>query len=247
MRKFLLILSIVFVFFMGWSCSKDAVSPTSDTGKGGSLARFTFIGNYLYVVDNQSVKTYNVTQASNPEIVGTTYIGWNIETIFAYGKNLFFGSQSGVYLFEIQPDGQPKYISFYPHFQSCDPVVADGQYAYSTIRSGATCRTTTPLNELHILDISDINKPKQVSVVPMTNPIGLTIDGNTLFVCDAGLRILDVSDKKAPREIKYLKDIDAVDVIGLDKQLIIIGISSVTQLDYSNLSAPRVLSVLPLK
>ena len=247
MRKFLLVLSITFIFFMGWSCSKDGVTPTSGVGQGGSLARFAFVGNYLYVVDNQSVKTYNVTQASNPELVGTTSVGWNIETIFAYGKNLFFGSQSGVYLYEIQSDGQPKFMSFYPHFQSCDPVIADGKYAYSTIRSGVACRTTKPVNELHILDISDINKPLQVSVVSMTNPIGLTIDGNTLFVCDAGLRILDVSDKKAPRELKYLKDIDAVDVIGLDKRLIIIGTSSVTQLDYSNLSAPRVLSVLPLK
>ena len=246
MRKTLLILSIIFLFFMGWSCNKDLVSP-SDTGKGGSLARFAFVGNYLYVIDNQSVKTYNVAQAVNPELVGTVYISWNIETIFAYGKNLFFGSQSGVYLYAIQSDGQPKYVSFYPHFEACDPVIADGKYAYSTIRSGAACRAAKPVNELHILDISDINKPLQVSVVPMTNPIGLTIDGNTLFVCDAGLRILDVSDKKNPREIKYLKDIDAVDVIGLDKQLIIIGKAAVTQLDYSNLAAPRVLSVLPLK
>ena len=234
-----------------WSCSGDLLSPTSstsgNTGKGGSLARFAFVGNYLYVVDDINVKTYNVSKAENPELVGTIRIGWGVETIFAYGKNLFFGSQTGVHLFEIQKDGQPKYVSFYRHFQSCDPVVSDGQYAYSTIRSGVACRTTTPINELHILDISDIQNPKQVSVVPMTNPIGLTIDGNTLFVCDAGLRILDVSDKKVPREIKYLKDIDAVDVIGLDKQLIIIGKSSVTQLDYHNLSEPRVLSVLPLK
>ena len=123
MRKSLLIISISLLFFVVWACSKDAVSPSSsaDTGKGGSLARFTFVGNYLYVVDNYNVKTYNVTQAESPELVGTTNIGWGVETIFAYGKNLFFGSQSGVYLFEIQADGQPKYISFYQHFQSCDP------------------------------------------------------------------------------------------------------------------------------
>ena len=193
MRNILTIIAIAILFFIGWSCSGDLISPaspsTSDTGKGGSLARFAIVGNFMYIINDFQVKTYNITQADNPELVGSTYVSWNVETIFAYGKNLFFGSQNGVHLFEIQKDGQPKLVSFYPHFQSCDPVVSDGKYAYSTIRSGVVCRTTTPINELHILDVSDIQNPKKMSVVPMTNPVGLTIDGNTLFVCDAGLRI----------------------------------------------------------
>ena len=81
----------------------------------------------------------------------------------------------------------------------------------------------------------------------MTYPIGLALDGNTLFVCDAGLRILDVSNKKSPRELAYLKDIDAKDVIHLDKHLLIIGENKLTQLNYQDLANPRIVSVLTLK
>ena len=82
----------------------------------------------------------------------------------------------------------------------------------------------------------------------MTFPIGLGIDGNFLFVCDKeGLRILNIADKKSPFQINYLKNIDAVDVIVLDKHLLIIGKEKLTQLDYRDISNPKIISTLSLK
>lgn len=254
MRKYLFFIVLASILSIGWACSVDGgiipttSSNTSNTGKGGSLARFAIVGNFLYVVSDWDMKTYNIATPNNPQFVATMYVGRNIETMFAYGKNLFLGSRNGVYLYEIQNNGSIIQKSFYQHFNACDPVVADGQYAYSTIRSGRDCRTGDTINELQILDVSNINSPKLVSTVKMTFPIGLGIDGNFLFVCDKeGLRILNIADKKSPFQIHYLKNIDAVDVIVLDKHLLIIGKEKLTQLDYQDISNPKIISTLSLK
>ena len=250
MRKYAFFIALSSLLTISWACSKDAgVSPTTtDTGKGGSLARFAIVGNFMYAVSDWELKIYNITTPNAPQFVATQQVGWSIETMFAYGRNLFLGSRNGVYLYEIQSDGSVVRKSFYPHFNSCDPVVAEGQFAYSTIRSGVECRTRDTINQLEILDVSDISKPKSLSIVKMTFPIGLGIDGDYLFVCDKeGLRILNVADRKNPKEIHYLKGIDAVDVIVLDKNLLIIGKEKLTQISYKNIANPMVISTLNLK
>jgi LVIVD repeat len=250
MRKYQLIIVLALMLLVGWACSKDAgVSPTTtDTGKGGSLARFAIVGNFMYAVSDWELKIYNISTPSAPQFVATQRVGWSIETMFAYGKNLFLGARNGIYLYEIQSDGSVVQKSFYRHFNTCDPVVAEGQFAYSTIRSGVACRALDTLNQLEILDVSDINNPKSLSVVKMTFPIGLGIDGDNLFVCDKeGLRILNVADRKNPKEIHYMKGIDAIDVIVLDKHLLIIGKEKLTQISYKNIANPTVVSTLDLK
>lgn len=250
MRKYLYIIVLVLGLGAYWSCSKEgALSPTSSgTGKSGSLARFAIVGNYMYAVSDFDMRIYDVSNSNAPQILHSVQIGWGVETIFAMGNYLFLGSQSGVYLYEIQADGNINFKSFYSHFQSCDPVVAEGQYAYSTVRSGAACRVRDTMNELHIIDISNVQKPKQVSVFRMTFPIGLGINGNHLFVCDTeGVRVLDVTYKATPIQINYIKNIDAVDVIVLGTHLLVIGKEKLTQLDCSNVRAPIVISKLNLR
>ncbi len=250
MRKYLYFIVLILGFSIYLACSKDgALSPTSSgTGKSGSLARFAIVGNYMYTVSDYDMRIYDVSNSNAPQIRHTVSIGWGVETLFAMGNYLFLGSQRGVYLYEIKGDGNITYKSFYSHFQSCDPVVAEGQYAYSTIRSGSSCRVRDTINELHIIDISDVNNPKRVSVFRMTFPIGLGINGNHLFVCDKeGVRVLDVTNKNTPIQVNYIKNIDAVDVIVLGTHLLVIGKEKLTQLDCSDVNAPVVISTLNLR
>ena len=249
MRKYVIISILAAFLSLWWSCSKDgSVSPSSnDTGKGGSLARFAIVGNFLYVLSDLDMKIYNITTPNNPQFVDRQYIGWQIETLFAYDKNLFIGAGSGVYMYQIQGDGRIISKGFYQHFKACDPVVADANYAYSTIRSGRDCRSGDSINELQILDVSNINQPKWVSTVKMTFPIGVGLDGDNLFVCDKeGLRILNVADRKNPIQRQYIKNIDAIDVIVLDKHLLIIGKEKLTQIDYKDINNPKIVSILNL-
>jgi len=57
----------------------------------------------------------------------------------------------------------------------------------------------------------------------MENPKGLDINNDTLFVCDNGLKLLDVKQKNAPYELSYLPQIQAEDVIYHSGRLMVIG------------------------
>lgn len=142
---------------------------------------------------------------------------------------------------------RPAYVSKYQHISSCDPVVAQGQYAYATLSSSSSCRWGT--NQLDVIDIIDIKNPKVVRSIQLTNPKGLGIDGTTLFVGegDYGLRVFDVTNPVFPKEITYLKDVKTYDVIPAQKVLIVTGRDGIYQYSYQNPADLKLLSQLPIQ
>ena len=110
------------------------------------------------------------------------------------------------------------------------------KYAYVTLRSGTECQGFT--NQLEVIDIEIISSPSLVKVYPMTNPHGLGVDGNLLFICDGsdGLKIYDAADVNTigDKLIKHYRDINALDVIPFNDVLIMIGEDGLFQYDYSN-------------
>lgn len=176
-------------------CSKDGSSSEATfdgTGLSGSTAKFTISGNTLYTVDNQSLHIFDISQGNTPNKTGNFEIGRNVETIFSLGNRLFIGSQGMVYLVDISNPLSPSMLGSVSHFTSCDPVVSDGQYAYSTIRSGTGCRFG--INSLDILNIDDERNPFILKSYMMQNPKGLAVNGNWLFVCDNGIKMYDKTD-----------------------------------------------------
>lgn len=222
MKKYIhYIVLLVLILLMG--CYKDAnIAPSEDIGtsQGGSTAKFTVSGNYLYIIDDFSLSAYDISSES--EIVFKSNIGLpanQLETIFPYGSYLYIGTTTGVLIVDISTPSSPRYLSEYQHIVSCDPVVTDGTYAYVTLRSGNTCGQNS--DELQIIDFSDINNPLLVSTYSLTSPKGLAVNGNTLFVCDDGIRILDVSDKNNVSQLNHVSGIPANDVIFYNNQLLV--------------------------
>lgn len=230
----------------------DAVSAPkgngSNVGVGGSMARFTLWGNYLYTVDNSSLKLFDVSNTSNPVYQKDIPISWNIETIFPYENKLFIGSQTGMYVFSIINPANPEFISEFRHASSCDPVVVEGNYAYVTLRGGNLCGAIE--SQLNVIDISVIEDPKFVKAYSMTEPYGLGIDNDVLFVCDgsAGLKVYDATDKLAiaDNQIAVYPDVNAFDVIPLGDVLIMIGVDGLYQYNYADLENITQLSHIPI-
>jgi hypothetical protein len=238
------------------NCQNDAslgetkVPTASDTGVGGSLARFTAVGNYLYVVDNTNLQMFDISQSDNPTFIKTVNVGRGIETIYPFGGKLFIGSQEGLYIYNINSDGTPSYISAYQHFTSCDPVATDGQFAYVTLRSQTDCNFGNGVDLLEILDVSDLNNPNLIASYEMESPLGVGVDGTTLFVCEVknGLKIFDVTRKEDIQTIKHFENIEARDVIVLeDKTVLVLTPDMIYQLDYSDLTNIKVLSSLAIE
>lgn len=230
----------------------DAMNSSSggdgSVGVGGSMARFTLSGNYLYAVDNSSLKLFNISTVSNPEYEKNIPIGWNIETVFPYENKLFIGSQTGMYIFSIVNPANPEFISEFRHANACDPVVVEGQYAYVTLRGGNLCGAIE--SQLDVIDISDIENPTLLKTYSMDEPYGLGIDNDVLFVCDgeSGLKIYDATDKLkiGSNQLAAYPDVNAFDVIPLGNVLIMIGVDGLYQYDYADIENIKQLSHIPI-
>lgn len=222
----------------------------STSGVGGSMARFTLINNYLYIVDSYTLQAYNVSTAAEPALASSQSIGWDIETIFPFQGYLMVGAQSGMYIYNTQSNpAQPSYTATYSHIRSCDPVVAEGNRAYVTLRSGTPCQGFT--NQLDVLDITNITAPTLLKSYPMTNPHGLGIDNGILFICDGddGLKIYNAADATTidQNQIKHYAGINAFDVIPYDDILLMIGDDGLYQYNYSDLQNIKLLSKIPIQ
>ena len=194
---------------------------TGATGTGGSLARFTIAQGHLYAVDGQTLYAYSLANAANPQLSGTTNLGWEIETLYAYEDKLFIGSQSAMYIYSIANPEQPQYVAQASHVRACDPVVANGTTAYVTVRStGTNCGGSA--DELLVYDISTITSPQLLATRAMQSPWGLGLHGDKLYVCDgsAGMVVFDVANPANPQPLQQLNGEAFYDVIPLDNVLI---------------------------
>lgn len=224
------------------SCTKsgDSIGPNS-SGKGGSMARFAITENTLYIVDNTSLKVFNISTPKTPDSIGVTNIGIGIETIFPYKNSLFVGSQNGMHIFNIDDRLKPVKLSTYEHIFSCDPVVADDKYAYVTLRSGNTCMRG--LNRLDVVDISDLKNPKFETSMDLTRPYGLALNRNDLYVCDDGLKVIDVSDKADLRLKSHFYAVSSYDVIYNQSKLMLIGAGGLVQYKVENDSLKEISTI----
>lgn len=210
--------AFTYLSFVLWAvagCRSDNADVGPKNGQGGSMARFAIAGNSLYIVDNQSLITYDISNPGEPLKKGSQTLDFGIETIFPYGTNLFIGASDGMYIFDNTDRSDPKLISKFQHIQSCDPVVVQDHYAYVTLRGGNECRLGNSLSSLDVIDISVLTAPKLVRTQSLDSPYGLGVSGERLFVCegDNGLKIFELTDPKVPVLSATYKDIHAYDVI----------------------------------
>jgi len=166
----------------------------NDVGVGGSLARFQIVDNYLYTVGQNEMAIFNISNLAQPTLANTQYAGWNIETMFQADGYLYLGGTNGMYIYSLSNPSYPEYISEFIHWEGCDPVVVEGDYAYLTLRGGNLCGQQESV--LEVINISDKSNPELVATYILVNPYGLGLKDDLLFVCDgtAGLKIFDKSN-----------------------------------------------------
>jgi hypothetical protein len=228
----------------GSSSSGSSVSG----GIAGSMARFNIANNHLYTVDEMNLKPFSLNDPAMPTQVDSLNLGWGgIETIFAHGNHLFVGSQSGMYICNIDEPSHPTYRSQFQHARACDPVFVNGTYAYVTLRDGNECNGYQ--NQLDVVDISNLDAPVLAKTYSMTNPHGLTVNDTEVIVCEGeyGLRVLDKTNPLEITELAFLDNIKSYDVIRLNNDVaIIVGKDGLYEYDMSNVGEPTFLSHIPV-
>jgi len=219
----------------------------SITGVAGSMARFVIVNEYLYTVSSSTLRVFDISNANSPIAKSSVQMGWNIETIYPLKDKLFIGSQTGMFIYSISNPTNPTQLSTFLHANMCDPVIAEDNYAYITLRSGTNCQGIS--NQLEIVDITNITNPILKKTYPFTNPHGLSKDGKLLFICDGvdGLKILDATDINDLKTIKTISMAKTYDVIAYNKRAYVAAEDGVYQYDYSDENNIKLLSKISTK
>jgi len=234
-----------FGFNTGARAESSFASDGAGSGTGGSMARFAITGDHLYAVDHTNLITFDISASSTVKQAKQS-VGWAIETIFPYQENLFIGSETALFIFDISNPSLPQQLSEYRHSTACDPVVVEGDFAFVTLREGTRC--PNGLNRLEVVDVSDLMQPKRVDFHEMIKPHGLGIDNGYLFVSEGefGLKIMDATDPLDIKLLEHIKDIKTFDVIPFNDVLMVTGESGINQYDYSDIHDLQHLSTIPV-
>ncbi|RYY55051.1 MAG: hypothetical protein EOO09_11980 [Chitinophagaceae bacterium] len=231
--------------FSNNSSQSASVSPH---GIGGSMARFTIAKDWLYTVMSTSLKSVDISNPSNPRPSNSISLGWGAETIYPFRDELFIGTQTGMFRYDISNPSLPVKAGSFAHVRSCDPVVADDDHAFVTLRSGNACQGF--VNQLDVIGLNNVlpgNELPLLATHQMVNPHGLGIDGDLLFICDgeAGLKVFNASNVNSLVQLS-VTGMDAYDVILYDKRAIVIAKDGLYQFSYSAAGSLQQLSRIPI-
>ena len=222
-------------------------TPSLGGGQGGSMARFTLVNDYLYTVSWSDLNAFDLSTPQQPAFAGKTSLNnWGIETIFPFKDKLFIGSTTGMFIYSVTNPAKPEKLGTFSHVRSCDPVIADDDYAYVTLRSGTTCQGFS--NQLEVLNISNLSSPAMLKTYPMTNPHGLAKDNDILFICDGkdGVKVYDAANVNDIKLLKHINGLDAYDVIAFNKRALVVAKDGLYQFNYADVSNIKLLSKIEL-
>lgn len=194
------------------SSGNDITGGSGGSGQGGSTAKFTLANNHLYLVTENALFTYSLDNPSEPEYKSQITVWGNVETLFSMNSHLFLGTQNGVVIYSIANPNNPTLVSTYAHVTSCDPVVAQNNFAYSTLRTASRCNRG--VNRLDVINITNMAQPLRELSLQMANPQGLGITQDFLFVCDnSNIRSYSLSNPSSPEHITDMYFEGCFDVI----------------------------------
>lgn len=211
-----------------------AQSSAGGAGKGGSMARFGLINDRLYTVSNFDLRVFNITNPADPFFVRSVFPSrGNIETIYPFRDKLFIGSMTGMFIYSVANPDVPVANGVFSHATACDPVIADDNYAFVTLRSGTMCGG--PANQMDVVNVADINSPRLVKTYPFTQPFGLDKDGDQIFLCDgkAGLRILNAADLDNISTRQTISGMETYDVIASAQTAIVVAKDGLYFINYA--------------
>lgn len=224
------------------NCSVSTFTGMPNPGQGGSMARFAILNNYLYTVTSSSLNVLSLVQPQQPQFLNKVALGTGIETIYPFQDKLFIGTTTGMQIYNVANSQQPIKLSTFAHARVCDPVITDGQFAYITLRSGGQCGGL--LNQLDVVNVQNLSSTSLVKSYSLTNPRGLSKDGQWLFICDGkdGLKCFDAALAGNVVLKKTIPMAETYDVISYNHLAIVSAVDGLYQYDYSDINNIKLLS-----
>ncbi|NUO47668.1 MAG: hypothetical protein HOV80_02300 [Polyangiaceae bacterium] len=120
-----------------------------------------------------------------------------VEKLSQHGLLLLISTREQTLIFDVADPTRPKQLGVIS-FGSCDAVAIEKDIAYVATAAAAQCPGP---RVLAVFDMKNPTRPELLADLYLTDPRGLAIDGQKLFVSDAreGVVVFDVSDPRAPK------------------------------------------------
>jgi hypothetical protein len=243
LKPYIKIMALALSTILLIGCGEEGAGISGGAGQSGSRARFTVMGDNLYTVEGKALSVFNLTNPAKPKLVNKDAVTLPdfpeqdpiAETIFPLDSNtLIVGASDGAHFYDLSNPTNPDKIGISYEAKGCDPIVANQQYAFVSISSKRDLCTHSQ-NEIRVLDISNLQNIDQVNSRKLTNPRGLGLRKDQLFVADSGLKVYDVSSPNVRLVLEQqFPDVQAIDVITLDSSLLVIGKASFIQYRYTD-------------
>jgi len=213
----------------------------------GSLSKFAIDENFLYVIDNNDMIAFDITEGLLPDETSNQPTWRESESLFSKDGYLYMGTTTGMVIYNAKNmPSQPEEEGSIEHVESCDPVIVAGEYAYLTLHSGSECGGIE--DQFQVIDISNKQWPIIKKRYDMTSPHGLSFDNNLLFICDGtdGLKVYDASDpiQSGNNLLYHFTDITANDIILNNGNAVLIADHGIYQYNYSNPASLQLISIL---
>lgn len=221
-------------------------TKANSNGQSGSLSRFALLNDYLYIASRYNINVINVANPVAPVKYEPVSASGEVETIYPFKNSLLLGTPTGMRIFSVANPEKPVYMSAVTHWRGCDPVVAENNTAYVTIRGGSPCGGD--LNLLDVIDISNLSAPVRIKSYAMQNPYGLGVYNSTLGICDgsAGFVLYDATQSNNIRQLGSVKNIKVFDVIMDNNTALLVAADGLYQYNISNKNNPVLLSKIAI-
>lgn len=236
------------------NCYMDALNSSAgpakssaSTGTAGSMAGMVLLKDHLYAItEMHSLGIVDVTNESEPTADTSFFAGFDLQTIFPFEDKVFLGSAIGMFMFDVSDPVHPVSVGQFSHGRACDPVIADGHYAYVTLHAGSYCGGDA--NELNVIDITDIKNSQLVKTYQLIKPTGLSKDGDLLFVCDGTeVKLYNAANPSDLKILQQIKSTDPYDVIATNNTAMVVCPDGLYQYDYSDVNNIKQLSFFAIK
>ena len=231
----------------GFEQNNGIPRAASAPGVAGSMAAMVLMNNYLYAISEMhSLGIVDVSNASAPKLDSSFFAGFDLQTIYPFEDKLFLGSAIGMFMYDVSDPQHPVSVGEFTQGRACDPVIADGDYAYVTLHAGTTCGGDQ--NELDVINVKDMANSELIKTYNLTKPTGLSKDGDLLFVCDGtDVKVYNAANPAGLILLQKIKSNDPYDVIAANKKLMVVTADGLYQYDYSNINYIKSLSFLAAK
>ncbi|WP_343667696.1 hypothetical protein [Chitinophaga sp.] len=237
---FIILLTAVIIMAMDPSPTLSYFAPSKSVAQAGIVIN----GNNLYIANNDTLVSYDISQPGTPAETGREKTGMTVDTLYMFKQNLVVCRDNfyGTVMYDVSSGGFGQSGIYWP-WTSCKKVVLYGDKAFVTDKPGYSCSGENPDGDVRMYTISDNAATSDPIHLPVENVSALAVTDNTVYASmeSQGFAVIDVATNLIkttfPDKVYYSLQISGTKLYGRSK-------TSLDCYDISNAQSPKLISQL---